>query len=158
MLKHVVEMFASRSAAGGLLGGPVAWRLIFQPAMACFLAIRAGLKDAREGRPPFGRAVCTDVGNRSQLLRSGCRHVGRVFILAIVIEMIYEIRVLGGFYPGQLLLVATVLAVLPYLMIRGPVNHAVVLWRARRKSETPAGRTGPIDPERKPIEWPARSK
>jgi hypothetical protein len=29
------------------------FRLILQPAMAVFLAIRAGLRDAREGKPPL---------------------------------------------------------------------------------------------------------
>src|ERR1019366_3429842 len=32
--------------------GPLAFRLVIQPMAGAFLAIRAGVKDAREGRPP----------------------------------------------------------------------------------------------------------
>ena len=32
------------------VGGPMTFRLILQPTMAALLALRAGLKDAREGR------------------------------------------------------------------------------------------------------------
>ena len=35
------------------VGGPMTFRIVLQPAMATLLACRAGLKDAREGRPPF---------------------------------------------------------------------------------------------------------
>ena len=36
----------------GRLSGPMKLRFILQPATAVFFAIRAGLKDAREGYPP----------------------------------------------------------------------------------------------------------
>ena len=35
----------------GRADGPLTLRLFLQPAMAAFFAIRAGMKDAREGRP-----------------------------------------------------------------------------------------------------------
>jgi hypothetical protein len=35
----------------GRVGGPLTFRLILQPTMAALLAIRAGVKDVREGRP-----------------------------------------------------------------------------------------------------------
>jgi hypothetical protein len=35
----------------GRTSGPMNFRLIIQPAVAIFIAIRAGLNDAREGRP-----------------------------------------------------------------------------------------------------------
>ena len=37
----------------GRTDGPLTLRLIFQPTVAAILAIRAGLKDAREGRTPY---------------------------------------------------------------------------------------------------------
>jgi hypothetical protein len=43
---HVWEMLIGRT------DGPLTIRLIFQPAVAAILAIRAGLKDARDGRTP----------------------------------------------------------------------------------------------------------
>ena len=35
------------------VSGPMKFRLVLQPAMAAFLAIRSGLADAKAGRPPY---------------------------------------------------------------------------------------------------------
>ena len=56
---------------GARIGGPMTFRLILQPAMAALLAVRAGLKDAREGRPAYFWAALTDEGQRGALLQEG---------------------------------------------------------------------------------------
>jgi hypothetical protein len=38
----------------GRASGPMNLRLLLQPAVAAFFGIRAGLRDAREGRKPYG--------------------------------------------------------------------------------------------------------
>jgi hypothetical protein len=53
------------------IGGPMTFRLILQPLMATLLAVRAGLKDAREGRPPYFWTLVTDSAQRLDLLREG---------------------------------------------------------------------------------------
>ncbi|HEY0375643.1 MAG TPA: hypothetical protein VGC87_01645 [Pyrinomonadaceae bacterium] len=105
------------------VGGPMTFRLILQPLMAALLALRAGLKDAREDRPPYFWAVLTNRMHRPDLLREGWRAVGRVFILAVVMDIIYQWIVQRGVYPGEVVIVAIILAVVPYLLIRGPVNR-----------------------------------
>lgn len=55
------------------MGGPMTFRLILQPLMATLLALRAGLKDAREGRPPYFWTLLTDSSQRVDLLREGWR-------------------------------------------------------------------------------------
>ena len=45
---------------GGRVGGPLTFRLIIQPLVVSVLAIRAGIQDARAGRPAYGWAVLTD--------------------------------------------------------------------------------------------------
>ena len=105
------------------VGGPMTFRLILQPMMAALLALRAGLKDAREGRPPYFRAVLTNRAHRPDLLREGWKAVGRVFILAVIMDIIYQWIVQRWFYPGEVVIVAIILAVVPYLLIRGPVNR-----------------------------------
>jgi len=40
--------------------GPMKFRLLLQPAMAAFFAIRAGLNDARTGKPPYFWSLVTD--------------------------------------------------------------------------------------------------
>jgi hypothetical protein len=103
--------------------GPMKFRLLLQPAMAIFLAIRAGLKDAREGKPPYFWAIFTDPGERRAMLENGWKSVGKVFILAIVLDVVYQIIVQRWVYPGETVLVAIILAIVPYLLVRGPVNR-----------------------------------
>jgi hypothetical protein len=111
---------------GNLIGrvhGPLTFRLILQPAVAVFLAIRAGIKDARGDSPIYFWALFTHPAQRRQLLRDGWKSVGRVFILAIVIDAVYQFIVFRWFYPGEALVLAFVLAIVPYLLVRGPVNR-----------------------------------
>jgi hypothetical protein len=105
------------------VGGPMTFRLILQPAMATLLALRAGLKDAREGRPPYLWTVLTDPAQRVELLREGWRSIARVFILAVVMDLIYEWVMGRWFYPLETIIVAVLLAVLPYVALRGPINR-----------------------------------
>jgi hypothetical protein len=107
--------------------GPLTFRLILQPLTAAFLAIRAAVRDAREGRPAYGWALVTDRDRRRALLREGWREVAKVFVVAVVIDLIYEIIVFHKIYPGQSLIVAAILALLPYPVIRGLVNRILRL-------------------------------
>jgi len=107
----------------GRIGGPLSFRLLLQPTMAMIFAIRDGLKDAREGRPAYFYSLFTDPENRRSRLREGFKAVSRVFTFAIVMDFIYQVIVLRWFYPLQALIVAIVLALLPYILLRGPVNR-----------------------------------
>ena len=49
--------------------------------------------------------------------------IGRVFIIAVVIDFIYQTIVFRWFYPSQALIVAAALAILPYLIFRGLLNR-----------------------------------
>jgi hypothetical protein len=113
------------------IGGPMTFRLILQPLMATILAVIGGLKDAREGRPPYFWTLLTEPHQRVELLREGWQSIARVFILAVVMDLIYEWLMGRWFYPLETFVVATVLAVLPYLLLRGPVNR---LARRRRRA------------------------
>jgi hypothetical protein len=103
--------------------GPMKFRLVLQPAMAIFFAVRGGLKDAREGKPPYFWGLFTDRGEREAMLKNGWKSVGRVFILAVVLDAIYQFIELRWFYPGEAVIVAIILAIVPYLLVRGPVNR-----------------------------------
>jgi hypothetical protein len=111
------------------VGGPMSFRLILQPAMAAFFAIRAGLDDARTGRPPYLWAMVADSAHRRDLVREGWKATARVFVLAVVIDAIYQFVQLRWFYPTEALIVAIVLALVPYLLIRGPVGRIARGWR-----------------------------
>jgi len=104
--------------------GPMHFRLLLQPGMATFFAIRDGLKDARECKPPYFWGLFTDKGEREAMVKNGWKSVGKVFILAIVLDVIYQlIEHRWTVYPGEAAVVAIILAIVPYLLIRGPVNR-----------------------------------
>jgi len=106
--------------------GPMHFRLLLQPGVATFFAIRDGLKDAREGEPPYFWGLFTDKHERELMVKNGWKSVGKVFILAIVLDVVYQlIEHRWTVYPGEAVLVAIILAIVPYLLIRGPVNRIV---------------------------------
>lgn len=107
----------------GRVDGPFTFRLLVQPMVAAIFAIRAGWRDARANRPPYLWSIFTNPGTRHDLLRQGLADVGKVFIVAVVLDLIYEAIVYRWVYPGQALIVAAVLAFIPYLLIRGPANR-----------------------------------
>ncbi|MGA8572189.1 MAG: hypothetical protein ACLP7A_16055 [Desulfobaccales bacterium] len=107
------------------------FRLVIQPLMAAVFAVRDGLKDAREKRPPYFWAVFTLPEQRLEMLRDGWKSVGKIFVIAIIIDLVEQAIDFRWFYPGEALLVAFFLACIPYLLIRGAVNR---LARAKPRS------------------------
>jgi hypothetical protein len=103
------------------IGGPLTLRLLIQPLVAAVLAIRAGVEDGRTGRPPYFWAIVTNPEHRRDLLREGWKAVAKVFVLAVVLDSIYQLIVFQWIYPFEALLVAFLLAGMPYLLLRGPV-------------------------------------
>ena len=101
--------------------GTLTLRLVFQPTVAAVLAIRAGVKDAREGRTPYLWSMFTSSAHRIQLVRDGWKDIGKVFIIAVVLDVVYALIVHRWIFPGQALLVGTVLAIAPYALIRGAI-------------------------------------
>ncbi|WP_027801481.1 hypothetical protein [Paraburkholderia dilworthii] len=105
------------------VSGPLSFRLLLQPVMASFLAIRSGLVDARLGKPPYFWTLASDPGQRADMLRDGWKSIGKVFILALVLDVVFQIIVLHTVYPGGAIFVAVVLAIVPYLVLRGLVTR-----------------------------------
>lgn len=91
--------------------------------MAIVLAVRSGLTDSRDGRPPFLWEFCEDRAERERLMHDCWRSVGKVFILAFVLDCIYQVIVLRWIYAVDALMVAFLLAIIPYVILRGPVNR-----------------------------------
>lgn len=111
----------------GRLEGPLTFRLVLQPVIAMFFAIRDGRRDAVEKRVPYFWAIFTDPSHRTELLREGWKAVAKVFVMAVIIDIIYQIIVFRWIYPMQALIVAFSLAFLPYLLLRGPINR-ILRW------------------------------
>ena len=137
----ILDMLSHRGAhLIGRFGGPLNFRLVVMPLVVTILAIRAHLRDVREGRPTELWAFVKDPIKRRRLLRSGLKDFGKVFIVACVLDTTYQIMVLRSFYLGEMLVVAVVCAIVPYFLIRGPVTRIARLLY--RKWARPAGQSG----------------
>jgi hypothetical protein len=103
--------------------GPLALRFYLQPLMASLFAVRDGLADARQGKPAYLWSLVTDPAHRRERLREGWRSIGKIVIIALILDLAYQILVLRGLRPLETLIVAAMLAVVPYAILRGPVNR-----------------------------------
>ena len=93
--------------------GPLAFRFMLQPAMSAALAVRDGVRDARQGTPPYLWSIIFDSGNRAAHIREGLRATSTIILLAVILDVAYQITVLEEFYPGEALIVGVTLGLVP---------------------------------------------
>jgi hypothetical protein len=67
----------------------------------------------------------------------------KVFIAAIVVDIVYEIIIFRRIYPIRPLIVATLIALAPYPLIRGLTNRIARRWRRGRQKPQGGLQTGP---------------
>jgi hypothetical protein len=111
------------------LDGPLHFRFIVQPMMAIIFAVIDGVKDARAGKPAYFWALLSTREHRKELVKEGWKSVGKIFILAIILDVVYQLKVHSTVYPGETLIVAFALAIVPYLVLRGPINRIMRIGR-----------------------------
>lgn len=109
--------------------GSLQFRFILQPLLAVIIAIRAGTKDA--GGPSL-LELWSQPGGRKLLFRSTSKDVGKLFIMAVVLDCVYQVIEFSRIYPLQALIVGFALAIFPYLVTRGLVTRVVSWGIARR--------------------------
>jgi hypothetical protein len=113
----------------GRLTGPLTLRLFLQPGVATFLAIRDGLKDAHEERPPhFWRMVTGPAEARQRRLKETWNAVLKVFVMAVLLDCVYQFLVFRWIYPFEAMFTAVILAILPYVILRGLTNRIARSW------------------------------
>ena len=113
---------------------PMRFRFVLQPLMAAIAAIHDGREDARAGRSPYFVTVLRNPQERVGRLREGLNATARIILLGMAMDVIYQFLVFKTFYPDQALVVALLLAFVPYLIIRG-----LVLRVARSRIRGPRG-------------------
>jgi hypothetical protein len=134
-MSHFFSTYATDFVAR--FDGPLHFRLIMQPLMAVAFAIRDGARDAREGKSAYFWAVCTDPAHRSYLLKDGWKGISKIFIIAYLLDVAYQVLEWHGLKPMQALLTAIILAVIPYVLLRGPVNRLLRVWHRPPPRLTP---------------------
>jgi len=113
--------------------GPLHFRLLIMPIVVSTIATISGLKDAREGKPAFFWSLLTGSGERKGIVQGLLKDIGRVIIMALVVDTIYQIWQLGTLYPLQAIIVALVCAVMPYVIVRGAVSRIAGFFIRRRE-------------------------
>jgi hypothetical protein len=110
---------------GDRFTGPMSFRLVLQPIMSVSLAVIAGVRDARSGAPPYLWTLLAQGGHRREMFLDLWRGVGRVFVLALVMEVAYQQIVAGSISLLEAVAVSLLLAIVPYIFLRGLVNRLV---------------------------------
>src|SRR3954467_5877822 len=113
---------------------PMSFRFILQPVMALIAALRDGIKDARTGRSPYFWTIVSEPGKRAGRLREGLNATARILLLGLAMDVIYQIIVLKRFYPAEAVIIAVMLAFVPYFFMRGPVARIARRWYGRGRA------------------------
>jgi hypothetical protein len=115
--------------------GPMTFRFILQPTMAAIAALHDGSRDARSGSAPYLHTILHDAGKRGALISEGVVSISRIILLGFAMDAIYQWRVLGTFYPGEAVAITLILAVVPYIVLRGIVTR-IARWRMTRHPQS----------------------
>lgn len=118
-------------AVGIRHSGPMSFRLYLQPLMSLTYAIIAGVRDAKAGRRHYvvdGLLLGKTKRSRKELLKELWRDVGKVIILAAIMEIIFEIIEFKMVYPFEVIKVVFYLAILPYIIFRGSSDRIISLF------------------------------
>ena len=109
-------------------GGPFVFRFVLQPIMATAAALRGGLHDARIGRSPFLWTVLTDPAQRRGRLDEALIATSRIVLLGLAMDTVYQVIEFDTFFPAEALVIALLLGVLPYMVLRGLVTRIARRW------------------------------
>jgi len=120
------------------LHGPMTFRFYLQPAMALLAATPDGIRDARAGHKAFFWSALWDSTATTGRLKEGIASVARVILLGLSMDVIYQLKVLDQFYPVEAVMMAILLAVLPYFIFRWIIEHVARWWLAHHGSGNPA--------------------
>lgn len=102
-------------------GGPMWFRFLLQPAMGVLAAFYDGMADARAGRVSFVWDLVRQRAGRGDKIHGALLATSRLTLIALAMDLVYQWRVLDTFYPGEAALTALLLAVAPYLLLRGTI-------------------------------------
>jgi len=109
-------------------GGPFVFRFVLQPVMATIAALRDGVNDARTGRAPFLWTVFTDPAKRRGRLDEALIATSRIILLGLAIDTVYQVVEFKTFHPAEAVIIAFLLAFVPYLLLRGLVARVARRW------------------------------
>ena len=109
------------------LDGPLHFRFFLQPIIVTFFAFRDGSLDVLQNRAPYVWTILTNPKHRRFLLKHGWKRIYKVFIFALLLDFIYQFLVLRDLNLQNALIVASLLSIIPYGLLRGAFNRLIRL-------------------------------
>jgi hypothetical protein len=120
----------------GRLHGPMTFRFYLQPAMAFIAALIDGIRDARPGHKSFFWSVRGYPEQHSGRLREDLIATARVALLGLSMDAIYQFKVLDRFYPAEAVMMALLLAVIPYFIFQWIIEYVARWWLACKSASS----------------------
>ena len=112
----------------GRISGPLNFRLIITPIIVTLMALTAGWRDAQHGEPAFFWALVSDPEKRRARMQAVWASIKRVIIVASIIDMLYQLYAFRAYYVFQTILLVIVVAILPYILVRGATTRIASLF------------------------------
>jgi hypothetical protein len=103
--------------------------------MALVLSTLDGVRDAKAGRHLYLLSLIREPANRTKYIKEGWRSIGKVFIIAVILDLVFQLVYMSQLNLLGSLITGLILALLPYLLLRGPVNYIAGLILHRNKKD-----------------------
>jgi hypothetical protein len=113
------------------VGGLFSFRFILQPIMAAVMAMFDGYGDAKAQETPYLQKMISAPREMKSNLSDALFSTARIILLGLAMDAIFQIVVFDSFFPFEAAFVAILLAVLPYVLLRGPFARLAGWWLAR---------------------------
>jgi len=98
-------------------------RLLLQPCIALYFAVRDGIQDARTQEPPYLWALVFRSGERAERIRKAWASAGKVAIMAFLLDCVFQYVASDAVHLIEAIAMACILCVIPYTLVRGPVSR-----------------------------------
>jgi hypothetical protein len=91
-------------------------------------ALYDGVEDARTGRAPYLLTIASKPAERGGGLREGLISTARVILLGLCMDAVCQFIEFDAFHPAEAVIIALLLAFVPYLLLRGPCARIARWW------------------------------
>jgi hypothetical protein len=114
-------------------------RLLFGPLQSILLATLIAKRDAKKQYPPYIWRFLATSKQRRAISRNAWINAGKIFVLAVSIDIIYQLTEIimfdakMTFNALEAALVGLLLTIIPYILMRGPVQRVIGKYYAKRK-------------------------
>src|SRR5262245_46127738 len=113
MIEHIIAM----------AGGPGKLRFLVQPTVAIVLGIVHGLRDHREGEPPYLMGLIAARGDRLRRIRLTLREIAVPLCIAVLVSYTFQYIIRSRINFAYGFWYAAIFVALPYVAARGLANR-----------------------------------